>query len=29
VHGDPGGMKGWAQAGCPVVTDSGKPGIVA
>ena len=29
VHNQAGGMKGWAQAGCPVVTDSGKPGIVA
>src|SRR5688572_7277979 len=29
VHNLAGGMKGWAQAGCPVVTDSGKPGIVA
>jgi rhodanese-related sulfurtransferase len=29
VHNLAGGMKGWVQAGYPVVTDAGKPGTVA
>lgn len=29
VHNLAGGMKGWAEAGLPVVTDSGQPGTVA
>jgi rhodanese-related sulfurtransferase len=29
VHNLAGGMKAWAQAGLPVVTDEGKPGTVA
>jgi rhodanese-related sulfurtransferase len=29
VHNLAGGMKAWAQAGLPVVTDDGKPGTVA
>jgi rhodanese-related sulfurtransferase len=29
VHNLAGGMKAWAQAGLPVVTDTGEPGTVA
>lgn len=29
VHNLAGGMKAWAQAGLPVVTDAGEPGTVA
>lgn len=29
VHNLAGGMKAWAQAGLPVVTDDGEPGTVA